>query len=271
MRMPNFLVIGAAKAGTTAVYDYLGMHPQVFMTRLKETNFFALEGSPLTFAGPGDDDCINKYSLTRLEEYADLFRDARDEPAVGEASPLYLYASTAPERIRRYVPDARLIAVLRHPVERAYSAFLHTIRDGRESLHDFGLALAAEESRIQSGWEHIWHYRNMGLYGEQLERYYSLFAPEQIRVFLYEDLVQRPEEMLQECYQFLGVDDEYVPDMSIKPNVTTDVPAHMRPPLLPEVQAELTASLHEDILRLESLIGRDLSHWLRTAPVMQPA
>lgn len=155
MRLPNLLVIGAAKAGTTAIYDYLGMHPQVYMSRLKETNFFALEGSPLNFSGPGDHDYINKYSITCLDQYCQQFQGVTGETIVGEASPLYLYNAEAPQRIRHYTPDVKLIAVLRHPVDRAYSAFLHTIRDDREPLHDFALALQAEESRIQSGWEHI--------------------------------------------------------------------------------------------------------------------
>lgn len=109
------------------------------------------------------------------------------------------------------------------------------------------------------------------MYGEQLERYYATFNPDQIKVFLYEDLVQQPVHVLQECYRFLGVDDSFVPDMTIRPNVTTHVPAHKRPPLLPGIRAELTESLRGDILRLESLIGRDLSHWLQATQVMQPA
>ena len=122
MLVPNFLVIGAAKAGTTALYDYLRQHPQVFMTPVKETNYFASEERPRDYGGPGDAKW-NEHSITARDAYCDQFRDLTTETAVGEASPLYLYGPTVPERLRRQVPDARLVAVLRHPPDCAYSAF----------------------------------------------------------------------------------------------------------------------------------------------------
>lgn len=149
--LPTFLVIGAAKAGTTSLYHYLGQHPQVFMSPVKEPGFFALEGHPLDFRGPGDE-WLRQATTTTLEAYQKLFEGVRDEPAVGEASVLYLHHHAAPEAIARYVPDVKLVAVLRDPVERAYSAFLYQTRNGREPLADFEEALRAEPRRIADGW-----------------------------------------------------------------------------------------------------------------------
>ncbi len=270
MRMPNFLVIGAAKAGTTALYDYLGAHPDIYMSPLKETNFLALEGHPLDFSGPGDSDYINKWSITTLDEYCAQFRGVTTERAVGEACPLYLYdpEHVVIERIKKYVPDAKLIAMLRNPVDRAYSAFLHLYRDGREPLTEFGPALDMEAERVAAGWEHIWHYKQMGFYGRQLERYYSAFGRERMLVFLYNDLLTDAVGVMQTCYRFLGVDDAFVPDMTIRPNSALEL-GDRKPPILPEVREQLARLYDEDISLLERLICRDLSHWRMEPPRME--
>lgn len=267
MTMPNFIILGAAKAGTTALYHYLRQHPQIYLSPLKETNFFALEGETLRFCGPGDNDYVNCLSITTLEGYMAQFDGVRDETAIGEASPLYLYSPKAVERIRHYVPEARLIAFVRDPVARAFSAFLHLVRDNREPCREFRDGLAAEEERIRAGWEHIWHYKRMGLYHEQLRRYYDAFPAEQIKAFLYKDLRLEPGRTLEEIFRFLQVDPAFVPDIRERYNVTTNLPAEKRPPLRPEVCAELRAYFREDSLRLQDLIGRDLSHWLADDPV----
>src|SRR5688572_7713518 len=130
MVMPNFLIIGAAKAGTTSLYSYLNQHPQIFMSPVKEPNFFALEGEKLNFRGPGDAQVINRYSITQLESYRAHFKGITQETCIGEASTLYLDHPKAVERIQHYTPKARLITILRDPVERAFSNFLHAVRDG---------------------------------------------------------------------------------------------------------------------------------------------
>lgn len=299
MVMPNFLIIGAAKAGTTALYYYLKQHPQIYMSPVKETNFFALEGEKLNFRGPGDHEAINSFSITDLESYLLQFQEVSNEIAIGEASPLYLYSPKAPERIKFYIPNAKLIAILRNPVERAYASFLHLIRDGRESFTDFTQALQEEEARIQNNWEHIWHYKQMGFYYNQLKRYYDTFAPGQIKVYLYEDFKTRPVSVLQDIFRFLGVDDTFIPDMSIRPNVSgipkskvmhsfltkpnliktilkPFFPARLRqrivtslknrnlvkPELSPEIRRYLIQVYKEDIMKLQDLIQRDLSKWL---------
>ncbi len=261
MVMPNFLVIGAAKAGTTSLYHYLNQHPQIYMTPIKETNFFALEGLPVDFCGPGDQDYIKRFAITDKQSYQEQFQGITSEHAMGEASPLYLYSIVAPSRIRHYIPDVKLIAILRHPVDRAYSSFLHLLRDGREFITDFARSLEEEELRTCSNWEHIWHYRQMGFYYRQLKRYYDLFNRCQIRVYLYDEFNQSPGRILLDIFQFLNVDETFMPDTSIRHNETS-ITQDKRPPLLPEVRREMIKAYQEDILQLQNLIQIDLSKWL---------
>ena len=148
--LPNFLVIGTGRAGTTSLYHYLAQHPQIFMSPVKEPKFFALEGHSLDFRGPGDER-IRAETTTTLSAYRQLFDGVRDEIAVGEASTLYLSHETAPDAIARYVPDVRLIALLRDPAARAHSAFQHLTRDGWEPLAEFEEALRDEPRRIAEG------------------------------------------------------------------------------------------------------------------------
>lgn len=232
------------------------------MSPIKETNFFALAGEPLDFRGPGDDATINYFSLTTLEAYRGQFRDRGSARAVGEASPLYLYSPKVPPRIKELLPKAKLIAILRNPVRRAYSAFLHLVRDGRETVTDFGEALRLEPVRIADRWEHIWHYRRMGFYYEQLARYYEAFDRGQIRVYLYRDFRAAPAGVFRDLFHFIGADDTFVPSMATRYN-EANIPPERKPPLQPEVAEELRAAFREDILRLQDLLGRDLSHWLK--------
>lgn len=261
MTLPNFFIIGAAKAGTTSLYRYLEQHPQIYMSPIKEPNFFALEGQPLDFRGPDDRLYIEQFSVTERERYEALFEASGPEPVRGEASALYLYSPQAPARIYRDVPDAKIVAVLRHPVDRAYSAFLHLLRDAREPLPSFEAALGAEEARVRGGWEHLWHLRGMGFYGEQLGRYYRCFGRERIRVYLYEELQREPEGVIADILSFLGVDPGFKPDRSVRHN-EPGMPSEARPSVPPEVRRRLLAGYRNDIAYLQGLIQKDLGGWL---------
>ena len=153
-QLPNFLIIGAAKGGTTSLYHYLNQHPQVYMSPMKEPRFFALENEKLNFQNP--DKAINKTSVTSLSEYYKLFDGVTNETAIGEASPLYMYSTKAVERIAHYVPTAKLIAILRNPVDRAYSCYKHLIALEPYSFAD---AILHEDKRISQNWAHLWNYR----------------------------------------------------------------------------------------------------------------
>ena len=292
--MPNFLIIGAAKSGTTALHQYLQQHPQIYMTPSKETNFFAFEGEEMNFQGCGDE-ALKEFSITDIATYQAQFDRVQDELAIGEACPSYLYLPQAATRIKKYIPDARLIVILRNPIERAYANFLHIVRDDREPHQDFALALQEEATRIANNWEWFWHYKQIGFYGKQLHRYYALFPQEQIKLYLYEDLKAKPLELLQDIFHFLEVDATFIPDMALRPNksgmpknqlmhqILTKpnplktilkplFPAKLRqkiqhqnlnkPQLSLAVERELRDLYRADILQCQNLLGRDLSNWL---------
>lgn len=217
--LPNFLIIGAQKCGTTALYHYLGQHPQVYMCPLKEPNFFAFEGTaPAYRDANGEPSPINNDSVWLLDQYQQLFTGWSGQAAIGEASPHYLYLSEAAGRIKLHIPDVKLIAVLRHPVDRAYSAFLHAVRANREPACSFAKALQLEEERIQTSCGLVYHYKAMGFYYAQLKHYYALFDPSRIAVYLYDDLVGDMEGTLRGLFRFLEVDASFCPDTSVHYN-----------------------------------------------------
>ncbi len=291
MTLPNFLIIGAMKSGTTALYYYLEQHPQVYMSPVKEPDFFCFEGKKE----------VNSTAITNIEAYRRLFNNASSELALGEASHCYLYSPEAVQRIKFYVPEAKLIAILRNPVDRAYSHFLHMVRTGTEPLTDFALALREDgrESRRDRVYQ---DYIGRGLYYEQVKRYLDEFPREQIKVYLYEDLKTAPVATLQDAFGFLGVDDSFIPDVSLKRNVSgypkskvldkllrpgpvahvlkLYLPTELRwrlskvhdnlktrnlvkpSPIQPEIRQQLIDKYRVDILELQELIRRDLSNWL---------
>lgn len=152
MSEPNFLIIGAAKAGTTSLYHYLAQHPQVFLSANKEPHFFALENNPPDYKGPGDEQGVRS-RITDWQSYLALFSKATGQHrAIGEASTLYLYHPDAPSNIHRHLPDMKMIALLRNPVDAAYSAFGHMYREGREPCNDFMQALKEEDHRVAENW-----------------------------------------------------------------------------------------------------------------------
>ena len=174
MTMPNFLVMGAAKCGTDSLCNYLGQHPEIYMCSNREPNFFVVEGqSDIPYCGPGDRAVLESFDMwvSTLDRYQSLFSEVTTEKAIGEGTTWYIYVDEAPARIQRHIPHAKLIAILRNPVDRAYSAYTMLLRDGRETIGDFAHALAAEEDRTRRNWEPIWHYVKMGFYTSQLKRY----------------------------------------------------------------------------------------------------
>lgn len=308
MTLPNFLVIGAAKSGTTALYEYLKPHPQIFMSEIKEPHFFAMQGQEVVFHGPKDQEYVDQEFVNTQEAYEALFADVVDEVAIGEASAFYLYYAerTAP-RIRAAVPDAKLIVLLRNPTKRAYSSYTHMMRDVRETM-SFEDALKQEETRIQAGWFPIWHYVNAGFYYENLKRFFDLFPQEQIRVYLQDDFKKDSSAIVRDVYEYLGVDPDFQAEMGqshnvsyipkrrnlqrvrqflLQPNnpvkdaIKPLLPAKMRKRMVrsvanrieeanferiaipPETHAHLIHIFQDDILKLQTLIDRDLSAWLK--------
>lgn len=295
--MPNFLIIGSAKAGTSSLYYYLKQHPQIYMSPLKEPKFFAFEGEKLNFQGPAKDN-IDKNSVTTLEEYQQLFADVNNEIAIGEASPIYIQSPKAAYSIKKYIPNVKIIAILRNPAERAFSAFSHLVREGHETL-SLEEAFVKEKERISSKWIDLFHYQKVGFYHRQLEHYFKLFEREQIKIYLYDDLEKDTFKVVQNIFAFLNVDSSFVPDLTrknvsgiprsrfvydlftkdnilksaCKPLLGNKIRRKVhkyiatetlkpKPKLPLATKLKLVEVYREDILRLQDLIDRDLSGWL---------
>ena len=211
--MPDFLVIGAPKAGTTALHAALARHPGLFMSAIKEPKFFLSDGPPPTKGGPGDALTYREH-IWRRPEYEALFDSAPPGTLRGESTPLYLYDRAAMRRIRQALPEARLIVIVRDPVERAHSNWTHLWSAGLEPVGDFIRACGEEERRIAAGWASFWHYTGLGRYGEQLEYLFTLFPREQVLVLRYRMMVDEPAQTLDRICAFLGVE----------PGVLTEIP-----------------------------------------------
>jgi hypothetical protein len=300
MPLPTFLIIGAAKSGTTSLYHALRQHPDVFMPEVKEPRYFAYADAPPPMNGPGDRESNEAAgAVSSWEAYRALFATA-NAPALGEASVNYLYSDTAPQRIHERVPNVQLIAVLRNPIERAYSHYLHLLRSGREPLSDFMAALEAEDERVAQGWEWSWHYRRMGRYHEQLSRYLDRFGRGQLHVYRFADLKQDTAGLAQRVFGILGVDPTFAPHdkgrrratgvpksdwfqrflqnpdhpvrrasrlvlpEAVRDRVLTSAKsANLQKPPLPDAARErLAAYYRDDVRRLSALLDRDVTDWL---------
>ncbi|MBO9997919.1 MAG: sulfotransferase [Cyanobacteria bacterium SID2] len=212
-RLPSFFIVGAAKSGTSSLWHYLKQHPSIFMSSPKEPNFFVFKGVDLHHQkGPSRPDILYRKlyrnSILNFDEYQNLFEDARDIPAVGEASVRYLYFPETARRIHEKIPDAKIIVMLRNPIERLYSHYNMNYRSLLEPL-SLDKALDREAERIQAGWDYDWHYTKVGMYYPQIEKYINCFGRENVKVIIYDDFNKNPIEISHEVYRFLGVDDSF--------------------------------------------------------------
>ncbi len=282
MKLPNFLIVGAMKSGTTVLYQYLKQHPQIYMSSVKETNFFLRDHK-------------------NLEEYSAFFQGVSNEKAIGEASPCYLDHSKAYKRIAHYLPEAKLIAILRNPADRAYSHFFMRYRQklhgmNEDEVLDYFTSMLQEDRIITK----------RGFYYNHLKNYFNLFERDRLKICLYEDLKIAPDALIQDIFQFLGVDEKYqignyniyynkggIPknqllysslsnlrqyfNMFFKGFLPEEINKRIhniynsirnsnlvkQPKLKPEIRQQLIKVYQEDILHLQDLIERDLSTWLK--------
>jgi hypothetical protein len=250
--LPTFLIVGAQKAGTTALYDFLYRHPAISGPAWKEVSFF------------------DRHWARGARWYRGNF-PLRSRPPVGEASPGYLFHPEAPRRVRELLPDARLVAVLRDPVARAYSHYRHEVALGREPL-SFEEALAAEDARMAGELERMaadpvyfsyawwnWTYKARGLYAEQLERWYTEFPREQLLVVLNDELTADPAGTYARVLEHVGAPPH---ELASFPRVYDRDYAAMGP----ETRAELEAFYAAPNRRLSELLGRELA-WASSSSV----
>jgi Sulfotransferase family len=202
---PTFLVIGAARSGSTYLTRMLNSHPEIAICEPKEPHFLAFAGATLAFAGPGDEETINHFAITDEPRWRRLFRpiEGVSEYGDGSVSTLY-YHEAAVENIRTHCPDARMIVILRDPTDRAFSAFEYWTGRGFET-ETFTRGLDLEEQRIRDGYHHIWHYTRMGFYTDQLRPFIDAFGSDRLLVLGYESFMADKAAGLARCCEFLGV------------------------------------------------------------------
>jgi hypothetical protein len=286
MKAPNFFIVGAPKCGTTALYTYLSEHPEIFMSPVKEPQYFAQDIR-------GD-----RRRVRSLTEYLACFSGAHEEKIIGEASTAYLGSKRAAEEIKAFAPDARIMIMLRNPVDKMYSRFNDARFNNREPHQSFESALAAE---ARGGPTLGMGYRESARYAPQVRRYVEHFGREKVHVIIYDDFKEHTAVTYQKALAFLGLrpDDRsdfpvvnrrrFVRNMALQelvrepPEVlqrfgrqvlSVGMRRHLRgwfsalnvistppPPLSGEVRQRLAREFSDDIKELSQLIERDLSHW----------
>ena len=290
MNKPNFFLIGAQKAGTTSLSRYLSQHPEIYMSPVKEPFFFMTEGM----------DGAESTTVNKISEYLRLFDNIKNEVIIGEATSIYLACPWVPRRISEMIPDAKLIAILRNPIDRAWSHYLMHAREGYP-MFSSEFTKAIKQTHIYRISDEIWHfgYISQGMYYKQLTRYYSFFDKTQLKIILYDDLIKYINIVMKDIFTFLRIDTSFVPDVSHKHNVSgltrikviknlmqsenffkrifkNYFPEKLRcvvksklkkineykPSIPPQAKMDLIEIYREDVLRLQDLIGRDLSSWL---------
>jgi hypothetical protein len=215
---PDFFIVGHAKSGTTALYEMLRRHPQIYMPDVKEPQYFARD-NPQPAKSRGRRwttlDQTGTASQT-FDDYLSLFDAARPDQCVGEASPQYIWSETAPGRIADVQPGARIIAILREPASFLRSLHMEALQTHRETEKSFCKAMALEEARRQGRhiprrltWPRALIYSDRVRYVEQLRRYHAVFPPEQVLVLIYDDFRRDNEATLRTVLRFLDVDDTH--------------------------------------------------------------
>ncbi|HEX3126898.1 MAG TPA: sulfotransferase domain-containing protein [Thermoanaerobaculia bacterium] len=280
---PNFFLVGDPRSGTSAMYSLLKQHPEIYLSILKEPHFF---GTDLT---------VQPHTIREPDLYLGMFADAGDYRRVGEGSVWYLTSKRAAQEIREFAPDAKILALLREPSEMAHSLYHLYRRTGNEDLPTFEEALAAEEERREGRrfppgcyFPEGLLYTDVARAADKVERYFTAFGRDRVRVVLFEDFRRDNAKVYREVLEFLEVDPTFEPEldparaaeriqvMAIRqlrrtdPRVRSKIGreglrqhAGSREPLAPAVRSALRETFRSDVTRLGELLGRDLSHWSR--------
>lgn len=297
-KLPNFIIAGAAKSGTTPLYFYLKQHPDIFIPEMKECRFFS--DMPV-FQGP-QSEIYRQRSTHSLERYKELFEPVTNEKAIGDVSPDYLYFyENSIRNIKNILGEPRIIITLRNPVDRAFSNYLHLVRGGWEP-RTFEEALKSEKNRKAANELWVRYYTDIGFYYEQVRAYKENLK--NVRVYIYDDFKKDNTAVLKDIFAYLEVDTGFVPDTGtrynvsgipknrfvhsmlaksnilktlLRPVVNMVIPRERRVDMIETLGSKLLTKPHmnaetrkylidvyrEDILKLQDLIERDLGHWLK--------
>lgn len=231
--LPNFIVVGANKGGTTSIYHYLKQHPQVYLSPVKEPHFFSSDIDINLFKNEFaqnklqdiekyvNGDMKQEYHAAFIrdeEQYKKLFKQVADQKAIGELSTSYLYSRTAAAEIKKLIPECKIIICLRNPIERAFSHYRMNLWTGNSNEFDFAKALQDDYNHIPKVWGNAHLYTEIGMYYEQVKRYLDLFGSEQVKIIFTEDMKKNAAGVIKELYEFLGVDSDFTPDTSTQYN-----------------------------------------------------
>ena len=223
---PDFFIVGAAKSGTTSLYHYLNQHPEIYLSPIKEPNFFSsdikienlrqsvknrIKAENIDqFFNDGMKRTIHRAFIRDEHQYLQLFAPAAPGQLKGEASPSYLYSEVAAKAIFAFNEKAKIIIILREPSSRAYSHYKMDLKLGF-TQDSFKLALEKDKNAIPKGWGSSSLYIELGQYYLQVKRYLDLFPKENVLILLQKDLYKKKEETLKTLFQFLQVKDDFVP------------------------------------------------------------
>lgn len=297
--LPNLLLVGAAKCGTSSLHKYLDQHPQVFMSKVKEPRFISSQVTNFPLNGPGDHK-VEAWYVKDYQNYVKLFEGANGYPVIGESSAdtLYFYKKTIPV-IKQYLGDPKMIIMLRNPVKRAFSAYQHLVRDLREDL-SFEDGLKEEQKRIDNNWELIYHYTQASLYYDSVKAFLDNFS--NVKIILTEEQEKRPQQVIRDIFRFLDVDPNCDVNTDIRYNMSGkpksqwlhqfffegNMARRLAQPIVrrlfsqetririaqkiqeknltrltinPDTKQRLHEYFEEDIQKLEKLLNRDLSLW----------
>jgi len=313
-KLPDFFLAGAVKSGTTTLYHYLDEHPAIYMSPIKEPHYFSAGDMDLSAFRPLVKKRVESFDLKKYlqssmkqqvhrayiqswDDYVELFKNVKDETRTGEASTSYLWSPSAPLKIREKIPDARIIIILRNPVERAFAHYLMDLRIGLAN-DSFAKTLQADQEVADPSWGKNSMYVQTGMYAAQVKRYLDIFPASRILIILQDELKKDPAGTMKNIYSFLEVYESFRPDFSKTYNVSylpvnrftqmivnnTFIRKHFidsihddfkapfkrffftseqLPVMSPDEKSKLIHIFEKDVFSLGKLINKDLSHWLR--------
>ena len=205
MKKPNYIIAGFPKCGTTSLHHYLSEHPEIFMPEQKELHFFTFKILSKLKNGPKDE-LVKETQINSSEKYLSYFQNVKKEIAIGDASPSYINYPSEFLKIKKYLNDPKVIIILRDPINRAYSNYLHLKREHRETM-SFEDAIGAEDERIKNKYSDFWYYKFNSTYYQKIVKAKTTFS--NVLILTIEELDKDPIITMKKVYKFLGVNNNF--------------------------------------------------------------